>query len=241
MLRKGLKTFGVAMLSLLPVLSGGCKHSQGGSSSAAPSGGLPSVDLLATVPLGQIAGAPSQSAHVLSIANPYEGNAQAIQEGKQLYIRMNCAGCHAYSGKGNMGPDLTDGEWRYGGLPVEIYKTIRDGRPQGMPAWGNTLPPDDIWKVVAYVQSLGGTVAVKDYEHARQGDQPGEQVAPEAQADARLAPPPPSVEMSTDSVAAPAEKPDLPAASVPAAQPKAPVVLKHKPQPAPPKVSEPQP
>ena len=61
-----------------------------------------------------------------------------------------------------MGPDLTDTEWRYGGLPVQIYKTIRDGRPQGMPAWGVALPPDDIWKLVAYVQSFGGTVSPKD-------------------------------------------------------------------------------
>lgn len=92
---------------------------------------------------------------------------------------MNCAGCHAYNGTGNMGPDLTDAEWRYGGLPIEIYKTIRDGRPQGMPAWGAALPPAEIWKIVAFIQSLGGTVSVKDFEHARQGDQPGEQVAPE--------------------------------------------------------------
>jgi cytochrome c oxidase cbb3-type subunit 3 len=92
---------------------------------------------------------------------------------------MNCAGCHAYNGKGNMGPDLTDTYWRYGGLPVEIYKSIGEGRPQGMPAWGAALPPEDIWKLVAYIESFGGSVSAKDYEHARQGDQPGEQIAPE--------------------------------------------------------------
>jgi cytochrome c oxidase cbb3-type subunit 3 len=116
--------------------------------------------------------------------NPYEGDPQAIQQGKALYIRMNCAGCHAYSGKGNMGPNLTDTYWRYGGLPIQVYKSIRDGRPEGMPSWGVALPPSDIWKLVAYVQSLGGTVSPKNYAHSRQGDQPGEQVAPEAQSDA---------------------------------------------------------
>jgi cytochrome c oxidase cbb3-type subunit III len=149
------------------------------------------VDTVAAVPLGQLAGEPALSVSAMSTTNPYEGNPQAIQQGKQLFIRMNCAGCHAYTGKGNMGPDLIDTEWRYGGLPVQIYKSIRDGRPQGMPAWGVALPPDDIWKLIAYIQSLGGTTAVGDYEHARQGDKPGEQVAPEAQADAGLAPAPP--------------------------------------------------
>ncbi len=117
----------------------------------------------------------------LATVNPYEGNAQAIEEGKRLYVKMNCAGCHAYDGSGNMGPDLTDTYWRYGGLPIQIFKTIQDGRPQGMPAWGKALSKDEIWKLVAYVESFGGSVAVKHYEEARQGDEPGEQVAPEAQ------------------------------------------------------------
>jgi cytochrome c oxidase cbb3-type subunit 3 len=72
---------------------------------------------------------------------------------------MNCAGCHAYNGKGNMGPDLTDTEWRYGGLPIQIYKRFEmDGRRACRR--GARFPPDDIWKLVAYIQSLGGTVSV---------------------------------------------------------------------------------
>jgi cytochrome c oxidase cbb3-type subunit 3 len=177
---------GIAALALLSA-SSGCKHSQsGGTTTRAVS--FPSDDTIGTVPLGQVAGEPARTVAALSISNPYNDNPQAIQQGKQLYIRMNCAGCHAYNGKGNMGPDLTDTEWRYGGLPIQIYETIRDGRPQGMPAWGAALPPDEIWKLVAYIQSLGGTVSVSDYEHARQGDRPGEQVAPEAQVDAQFAP-----------------------------------------------------
>jgi cytochrome c oxidase cbb3-type subunit III len=229
---------GIATLSLL---LGACKHSQGGSTTAQAASGLPSEDMIASVPLGQVAGEPSLSVAALSIVNPYQGNAQAIQQGKQLYIKMNCAGCHAYNGKGNMGPDLTDTEWRYGGLPIQVYKTIRDGRPQGMPGWGVSLPPDDIWKLVAYIQSLGGTLSPKDYEHARQGDEPGEQVAPEAQADAQLAPPPPEAEMSPDPNNRPIAQPALAPTMVPAAHPGTPVVPKRKTKPTEPKVSEPQP
>lgn len=78
----------------------------------------------------------------------------AIQAGKTLYIKMNCAGCHSYTGKGWMGPDLTDAYWRYGGAPDDIYRSIYEGRAQGMPAWGKMLPSDEIWKLVHYIGSL---------------------------------------------------------------------------------------
>lgn len=111
----------------------------------------------AVVPLGFSAGgAPGLNA---SVANPLAGDPNAIQEGKRLFTSLNCAGCHGYQAKGNMGPDLTDKAWRYGGTPIDVYKSIYEGRPQGMPAWGNALPPNSIWQLVAYVQSLGGTLS----------------------------------------------------------------------------------
>jgi cytochrome c oxidase cbb3-type subunit 3 len=59
-----------------------------------------------------------------------------------------------------MGPDLTDDYWRYGGYPAQVYRSIHDGRAQGMPAWGAALPEEEIWKLVAYIESLGGTFPV---------------------------------------------------------------------------------
>jgi cytochrome c oxidase cbb3-type subunit 3 len=92
---------------------------------------------------------------------------------------MNCAGCHGYTAEGAMGPDLTDTYWRYGGTPAEIYKSIYEGRPQGMPAWGRALPAREIWEVVAYIESLGGSFPAVDYQAARQGDKRHENAAPE--------------------------------------------------------------
>jgi len=160
---------------------------QGGSTPPAASS-VPAATDVATQPLGQVAGVSQDPASSLSTANPYDGNPQAVEQGKALFVKMNCAGCHAYTGKGNMGPDLTDTYWRYGGLPIQIYTSIHDGRPQGMPAWGTALAPQDIWKLVAYIQSFGGTVPASDYRQAHEGDTPGEQVAPEAS----TAPSPPS-------------------------------------------------
>jgi len=170
----------VAGALALLLASSACRRFEGGSAATPPAAGFPPADAMMSAPMGQVAG-DRGNVSALSIANPFDNNPQAIEQGKQLYIKMNCAGCHDYNGQGNMGPDLTDTYWRYGGLPAEIYQSIEQGRPQGMPSWGRALPPEDIWKLVAYIQSFGGTVSAKDYEHARQGDQPGEQVAPEVE------------------------------------------------------------
>jgi mono/diheme cytochrome c family protein len=156
-----------------------CNHSAGGSTSGPPATGLPSASEIAAIPMGHIAGLTDSAALARSIPNPYAGNAQAVAAGKALYIKMNCAGCHAYDAKGNMGPDLTDTYWRYGGLPAEIYQSIHDGRAQGMPAWGAALPPQEIWKLVAFIQSFGGSLPVNG---TPRNAQRAELVAPELRA-----------------------------------------------------------
>lgn len=53
-----------------------------------------------------------------------------------------------------MGPALSDNQWIYGGKPAQIYLSIMQGRPKGMPAWGGTLSSQAIWSLVAYVETL---------------------------------------------------------------------------------------
>lgn len=136
---------------------------------APPDAGLPSEGRIAAVPLGDVAGVAVTNLPA-TLTNPLEGNASAVQEGKSLFIKMNCAGCHGYDAGGGMGPSLVDHYWRYGGVPVSVYKSIFEGRPQGMPAWGQALPPQEIWKLVAYLESLGGTFPADQYHAALQGD-----------------------------------------------------------------------
>lgn len=85
--------------------------------------------------------------------NPFEGDSQAAQAGKILFTQMNCAGCHGYDLTGGMGPDLTDNNWLYGGKPGEIFHTISEGTPRGMPMWKKQLTPEQIWQLVTYIQS----------------------------------------------------------------------------------------
>ncbi|MEO7071877.1 MAG: c-type cytochrome [Rhodanobacter sp.] len=172
-------TFRLASCRLITLVLACALAACEGGSTPPPATHLPAPDDIAAVPLGQPAGMTGPATGAISTANPYAGSPEAITAGKALYIHMNCAGCHAYNGKGNMGPDLTDTYWRYGGLPIQIYKSIQDGRPQGMPGWGAALPPQEIWKLVAFIQSLGGSVPVSEYSHARQGDVSAGKVAQE--------------------------------------------------------------
>jgi mono/diheme cytochrome c family protein len=129
---------------------------------AAPAAGSPTQPVSVTVPpalapVGPIPG-PQVAGEDPStiIENPYANNPSALEEGRQFFVAMNCAGCHGGHAGGGMGPNLrSPTEWLYGNTPANIFDSISMGRGQGMPAWGTKLPPEVIWKLVLYVQSLG--------------------------------------------------------------------------------------
>lgn len=101
-----------------------------------------------------VSGNPVSDQAPPDIRNPYAGDPNAVVQGKNLFAKMNCNGCHAPLGGGGMGPPLSDPEWIYGDGPASIYLSIVQGRPNGMPAWGRSLPAGAIWSLVAYVQTL---------------------------------------------------------------------------------------
>lgn len=113
---------------------------------------LPSAEQLLNIPL---AGNPINNEPPPAIANPYANDRNAVVQGEALFNAMNCSGCHAAEGGGGMGPPLSDQHWIYGGAPADIYLTLQQGRPNGMPAFGRVLPPQSLWQLAAYVQSLG--------------------------------------------------------------------------------------
>jgi cytochrome c oxidase cbb3-type subunit 3 len=121
---------------------------------------------------------------------PYDYNAYAISEGKILFNQFNCSGCHAHGG-GGMGPPLMDAEWIYGSQSANIFATIAEGRPNGMPAFRERLSNDQIWRLVAYVRSMSGLLS-KDAEPSRDDDmsyRPSEQRTPTAKPKASFIPP----------------------------------------------------
>ena len=73
------------------------------------------------------------------MGDEYEENAYAIAEGKRLFSAYNCVGCHGHGG-GGMGPPLMDDNWIYGEEPEQIFSTLVEGRPNGMPTFGAEDP-----------------------------------------------------------------------------------------------------
>lgn len=55
-----------------------------------------------------------------------------------------------------MGVALMDNRWRYGHRPDDIYRTILEGRPNGMPSFRGRIPEEQVWQLVAYVRSMSG-------------------------------------------------------------------------------------
>ena len=161
---------GVAAAALL--LLTGCEREQrafDAPSPAAPSTGLAMTELQPGAP----ASAPPGD-------SPYAYNAYAISQGKRLYEWFNCAGCHAHGG-GDIGPALMDDRWIYGSSPANLFATIVEGRPNGMPAFRAKLDDSEVWQIVAYVQALAGQLS-RDALPARDDHlfhKPGEQSLPE--------------------------------------------------------------
>jgi len=89
-----------------------------------------------------------------TIKNPVQGDPQATDRGMKYFINFNCIGCHADNGGGGMGPALSNTTFIYGGQPENIYLSIFQGRPNGMPAWGALLPDSVIWDLVTYIGKL---------------------------------------------------------------------------------------
>lgn len=87
-------------------------------------------------------------------ANPYANDRTAMGEGRQLFVRFNCSGCHGGRAGGGMGPSLRDADWIYGNTDAQIFSSIVEGRAHGMPAWQSHLTADQVWKLVTYIKSL---------------------------------------------------------------------------------------
>jgi cytochrome c oxidase cbb3-type subunit III len=134
-------------LAALAIIGAGCEREQRRFSE--PGGSA----ITLTTPVSDIRA--GGAAVVSSLHSPYDENAFAISEGQRLFEWFNCSGCHAHGG-GGMGPALMDAKWIYGKAPDQIFSTIVQGRPNGMPAFGGRIPTQQVWQLVAYVRSLSG-------------------------------------------------------------------------------------
>ncbi len=87
-----------------------------------------------------------------------EHRREHIAEGLKVYTD-NCVQCHLDGGQGDIGPNLTDDSWLVSkGTPETNYNIVYSGsEANGMPAWGEVLSADDIYKVLVYLKSISNT------------------------------------------------------------------------------------
>ncbi len=79
--------------------------------------------------------------------------------GQKLFLTY-CAQCHSSDGGGSRGfPNLTDGDWLYGGEPDTIKATLLNGRNGIMPPLAAALGAQGTKDVAHYVRSLSGLAA----------------------------------------------------------------------------------
>lgn len=94
-----------------------------------------------------------------------------VANGEMTYM-ANCIACHGQDlaakidiGGGQSvnlpGLSLTDGQWKYGSKPMDIFKLINEGTPADSPghngakmeAWGQKMPPLQIAEMTAFIIS----------------------------------------------------------------------------------------
>jgi cytochrome c oxidase cbb3-type subunit 3 len=130
-------------------LVAGCREERGIGEfrQAPPAGGTPTG-----APMVDLRPGPEMP-ELPRFRNPFAGDRQAIAEGKELWDWFNCSGCHA-SGGGAIGPPLMDDEWIYGSHDDNLFASIVEGRPKGMPAYGGRITDVQVWQIIAYIRTL---------------------------------------------------------------------------------------
>lgn len=95
-----------------------------------------------------------QAANGAQKLNPFTGDSATIAEGKKLWFKYNCYGCHGTQAGGGMGSNLTDAIWAFGGDDKTVFNTIRNGSGQ-MPPVGTmaNIPDEEIWKLIIYIRA----------------------------------------------------------------------------------------
>ena len=98
------------------------------------------------------------AAYVSQPAEVLAKDSKAMGIGERLFIN-NCAACHGSDARGSKGfPNLTDGDWLYGGSHETIKETIAKGRQGAMPPLGAAVGSgDDVSNLANYVLSLSSS------------------------------------------------------------------------------------
>jgi alcohol dehydrogenase (cytochrome c) len=85
------------------------------------------------------------------IRSPYSSD-RAIRTGRVLF-HWQCEQCHGPGGKGGSAPALVGRDLAHGSSDLALFQTIRYG-VSSTAMTPHDFPPEDLWKLVTYIQSL---------------------------------------------------------------------------------------
>ena len=98
--------------------------------------------------------------------NEFEGDAEAIEYGRQMFARR-CAYCNGGGGMGAKGPSLTKGKfkWSRKGYTTDLVNIIMGGIPDTqMGSFARTLDGDEVLKIIAYMRQETERVRLEKLE-----------------------------------------------------------------------------
>jgi mono/diheme cytochrome c family protein len=94
------------------------------------------------------------------LKSPVAFNKKSIDRGRVIFLQ-NCTSCHGENGKaeGSLIADATDlttpSLYKSGTSEGEIFRSIRDGAGDQMPAFKSQLASEnDVWNLVNFIRSL---------------------------------------------------------------------------------------
>lgn len=70
-------------------------------------------------------------------------------EGRRLFLKLNCYGCHGMAAGGGMGPAIVGAE------RGDVAEVLRRGEDGGMPSYRAWVSDTDITNLTAYLRSIG--------------------------------------------------------------------------------------
>jgi len=87
--------------------------------------------------------------------NLYAGDETVLKEGKKLYLKY-CKACHLKDGKGRIGPNLRDDDWKRERTGTEKgrFEIIYAGGAGAMQALGKRIDQDQILKIMAFTDTF---------------------------------------------------------------------------------------
>ena len=99
--------------------------------------------LFAMAAMATLAGVPVPARSADSAPLPPEG------EGRRLFLKLNCYGCHGMYATGGMGPNIVHAE------RGDVREAVMRGEDGGMPSFHQYVGDKDIRRLAAYLKSIG--------------------------------------------------------------------------------------